>query len=56
LGMLPMALSVSEGSEMRAPMAITVVGGLVATTLLTLFIIPTIYSLVERVKVKPIKQ
>ena len=53
LGMLPMAMmSVSEGSEMRAPMAITVVGGLVATTLLTLFIIPTIYSLAERVKVK----
>jgi len=52
LGMLPMAISVSEGSEMRAPMAITVVGGLVATTLLTLFIIPIVYSLVERVKVK----
>jgi HAE1 family hydrophobic/amphiphilic exporter-1 len=50
LGMMPMALSTSEGAEMRAPMAITVVGGLVATTFLTLFIIPVIYSLFDRVK------
>ncbi len=52
LGMLPMALSISEGAEFRAPMAVTVVGGLVATTLLTLFIIPIIYSLVDRVRFK----
>ena len=52
LGMLPMALSVSEGAEMRAPMAITVIGGLVATTLLTLFVIPIIYSIFDRVKFK----
>jgi len=52
LGMLPMALSTSEGAEMRAPMAITVIGGLVATTILTLFVIPIIYSLVNRVKFK----
>ncbi len=45
-GMLPMALSTSEGSEMRAPMAITVIGGLTASTLLTLFIIPSLYSLI----------
>jgi len=50
LGMLPMALSRSEGSEMRAPMAIAVLGGLTATTFLTLFIIPIIYSLFEKVK------
>ncbi len=50
MGMLPMALSVSQGSEMRAPMAITVVGGLVATTFLTLFNIPIIYSYFDRVK------
>jgi HAE1 family hydrophobic/amphiphilic exporter-1 len=52
MGMLPMAISVSEGAEMRAPMAIAVVGGLAATTLLTLFIIPIIYSLFDRVKFK----
>jgi len=51
-GMLPMALSTSAGSELRAPMAITVVGGLTATTVLTLFIIPVIYSLIDRVKFK----
>lgn len=52
LGMFPMALSISEGAEFRAPMAITVIGGLVATTFLTLFVIPIIYSLVDRVKFK----
>lgn len=52
LGMMPMALSVSEGAEMRAPMAITVVGGLVATTFLTLFVIPIIYSFFDRIKFK----
>ncbi|MDH7511379.1 MAG: efflux RND transporter permease subunit [Clostridiales bacterium] len=49
LGMLPMALSTSEGAEMRAPMAIAVVGGLAATTFLTLFVIPIIYSLFEKI-------
>ncbi|MFO7980814.1 MAG: efflux RND transporter permease subunit [Candidatus Aminicenantes bacterium] len=52
LGMLPMALSTSAGSEMRAPMAISVIGGLFATTLLTLFVIPTMYSLFEKVSFK----
>ncbi|NIM91876.1 MAG: MMPL family transporter [Candidatus Aminicenantes bacterium] len=52
LGMLPMALSVSEGAEMRAPMAIAVIGGLTATTFLTLFVIPIIYSLFDRVRFK----
>jgi HAE1 family hydrophobic/amphiphilic exporter-1 len=52
MGMLPMALSTSEGAEMRAPMAITVIGGLVATTFLTLYVIPIIYSVVNRVRFK----
>lgn len=52
LGMMPMALSTSAGAEMRAPMAIAVVGGLTATTFLTLFIIPIIYSLFERASFK----
>jgi HAE1 family hydrophobic/amphiphilic exporter-1 len=55
LGMLPMAIDTSDGSEMRAPMAITVIGGLVATTFLTLFVIPIMYSLFERVRFKPKK-
>jgi HAE1 family hydrophobic/amphiphilic exporter-1 len=52
LGMLPMAIDSSQGSEMRAPMAITVIGGLIATTLLTLYVIPIIYSLFDRVSFK----
>jgi len=48
-GMLPMALSRQEGAEMRTPMALTVIGGLIFATALTLFIVPSIYSLVSRV-------
>ncbi|MBC8190873.1 MAG: efflux RND transporter permease subunit, partial [FCB group bacterium] len=44
-GMLPMVLDGSEGAEMRAPMAITVIGGLTAATFLTLFVVPSLYSL-----------
>jgi len=49
LGMLPMAFTTSSGAEMRSPIAIAVVGGLTATTFLTLFIIPAIYSMMEKV-------
>ncbi|MFV0291049.1 MAG: efflux RND transporter permease subunit, partial [Mangrovibacterium sp.] len=45
LGMLPMALSVGEGSEMWAPMGITVIGGLLFSTAITLVIIPAVYVL-----------
>jgi len=45
LGMLPLALSNSQGSEMWKPMAITVIGGLTVSTLLTLIIVPTLYTL-----------
>jgi HAE1 family hydrophobic/amphiphilic exporter-1 len=45
LGMLPLALSNSQGSEMWKPMAITVIGGLTVSTMLTLIIIPTLYTL-----------
>ena len=47
-GLLPMALGLGEGSELRAPMAITVIGGLLVATLLTLLIIPAVYSVVDR--------
>ena len=43
LGLLPMALGFGQGSEVRAPMAITVIGGLLVSTLLTLFVIPVVY-------------
>jgi HAE1 family hydrophobic/amphiphilic exporter-1 len=48
LGLLPMAMGFGEGSEVRTPMAITVIGGLVVSTLLTLVVIPVVYSLMDR--------
>ena len=48
LGLLPMALGLGEGSEIRTPMAITVVAGLISSTALTLIVIPTVYSLLDR--------
>ena len=49
LGLLPMVFSVfGEGAEVRAPMAITVIGGLVVSTFLTLIVIPVVYSLIDR--------
>jgi len=51
LGLLPLALGFGEGSEVRAPMAITVIGGLLVSTLLTLIVIPVVYSVLDRKKV-----
>ena len=48
LGLLPMALGFGEGSEVRTPMAITVIGGLTVSTLLTLVVIPVVYSYMDR--------
>jgi HAE1 family hydrophobic/amphiphilic exporter-1 len=48
LGLLPMALGLGAGSELRRPMALTVIGGLITSTLLTLLIIPAVYSLLDR--------
>jgi hydrophobic/amphiphilic exporter-1 (mainly G- bacteria), HAE1 family len=48
LGLIPMALGWGEGAEVRAPMAITVMGGLSFCTLLTLLLIPVIYELLDR--------
>ena len=48
LGLLPMALGFGEGAEVRAPMAVTVIGGLLVSTFLTLLVIPVVYSLIDR--------
>ena len=48
LGLLPLAIGGGEGAEVRAPLAITVIGGLMVSTLLTLIVIPVVYSLVTR--------
>jgi hydrophobic/amphiphilic exporter-1 (mainly G- bacteria), HAE1 family len=48
LGLVPMALGFGDGSEVRTPMAITVIGGMTVSTLLTLVVIPVVYSLMVR--------
>jgi len=48
IGMLPMSLGLGEGGEQNAPLARAVIGGLMVATLTTLFIVPTIYSLLRR--------
>ncbi len=50
-GMLPTALKIGEGAEARAPMAIAVIGGLITSTLLTLVVIPVVYTIVDDVEV-----
>jgi HAE1 family hydrophobic/amphiphilic exporter-1 len=47
LGLLPLALGQGEGGEIMAPLAVTVIGGLLAGTILTLVVIPVLYSLVH---------
>jgi len=48
LGMVPLAIELGEGSETWSPLARSVIGGLIATTLLTLIVIPILYILFER--------
>ncbi|OGF63633.1 MAG: hypothetical protein A2Y62_01945 [Candidatus Fischerbacteria bacterium RBG_13_37_8] len=50
IGVLPIALAMSEGGEMRAPMAIAVIGGILTNTVLTLTIIPVIYLILDDTK------
>jgi HAE1 family hydrophobic/amphiphilic exporter-1 len=56
-GMIPLALALGEGAEQRAPMAHAVIGGLITSTLLTLFVVPVVYTLLDdmvaRVRGKP---
>lgn len=48
LGLLPLAIGFGDGAELRAPMGITVIGGLLVSTLLTLVVIPVMYSILDR--------
>ena len=46
-GMLPLALAIGAGAEARAPMARSVIGGLITSTVLTLFVVPVMYTLLD---------
>jgi HAE1 family hydrophobic/amphiphilic exporter-1 len=47
LGLIPMSLGFGEGSEVQAPMARVVIGGMITSTLITLLFIPTVYTMIE---------
>ena len=46
-GMIPLALALGAGAEARAPMARAVIGGLITSTLLTLFVVPVMYTFLD---------
>jgi cobalt-zinc-cadmium resistance protein CzcA len=48
LGFVPMALSTGTGAEVQKPLATVVIGGLMSSTMLTLFVLPTLYRWVYR--------
>ena len=48
LGLLPLALGIGEGAEIRTPLAVTVIAGLISSTVLTLIVIPVVYTLLDR--------
>ena len=52
LGMLPTALSDSPGSEFRSPMSIAVIGGVITSTVLTLVVVPVVYTFLDRLTLK----
>ncbi|ANU22736.1 efflux RND transporter permease subunit [Planococcus donghaensis] len=47
LGLLPLAIGIGEGTEINQPMGITVIGGLISATLLSLYVVPIVYSLLD---------
>lgn len=51
-GMLPLALGIGPGAETRAPMAHAIIGGLITSTLLTLVVVPVVYTLLDDLKRK----
>jgi len=56
IGLLPLALSVGEGTELLKPMAIAVIGGLVFGLLLVFLFLPALYYIFEKRKVEPSMQ
>jgi len=52
LGLFPMALAIGKGSELRSPLAVTVIGGMISATFLTLIVIPVMYSYFDEWKTR----
>lgn len=52
LGMAPIAIGLGAGSELRSPMAVAIAGGLITSTLLSLFVVPVVYTLLDDLKPK----
>ncbi len=52
LGLMPMALGLGDGAEIRTPMAIAVISGLIASTVLTLLIVPAVYAMFDRLQAR----
>ena len=50
LGFVPMALNTGIGSEVQRPLATVVIGGIISSTLLTLFVLPVLYQLLHKDK------
>jgi len=50
LALLPLALGSGEGARLRSPLALTIIGGIIASTIGSLFVIPCVYSLLERLR------
>jgi HAE1 family hydrophobic/amphiphilic exporter-1 len=47
VGMIPMSLGIGEGGELLAPLGISIIGGLIASTVVTLFLIPVLYAIID---------
>jgi HAE1 family hydrophobic/amphiphilic exporter-1 len=50
MGMMPVAIGLGKGSEMRSPMAIAVIGGLITSTALTLIVVPVVFTYLENMR------
>ena len=52
IGMIPLSLGLGDGGELLAPMGISIIGGLIASTVVTLFLIPVLYAIIDDKKIK----
>ena len=55
-GMLPLALALNEGGEIQAPMGRAIIGGVITSTLLTLVVVPVLYSYLARERKTAVKE